>query len=137
MRNRRLLLTVYALGTNAGLKRVAAGVADVSIDELAHVHRQYIDADALRAACAREPDVGGAPLRVPMTEELRARLCETSPEGFVPVAVAMTRLGVSRQSIWNRIKSGELASCHVTHGKARGLYVQLPDEADLPLLYRT
>ena len=80
-----------------------------------------------------QPDVGGAPLRVPMTEELRARLCETSPEGFVPVAVAMTRLGVSRQSIWNRIKSGELASCHVTHGKARGLYVRLPDEADLPL----
>ena len=53
VRNRRLLLALYALGTNAGLKRVAAGVADVSIDELAHVHRRYIDAGALRAACAR------------------------------------------------------------------------------------
>ena len=55
VRNRRLLLALYALGTNAGLKRVAAGVADVSIDELAHVHRRYIDAGALRAACAGWP----------------------------------------------------------------------------------
>ena len=70
VRNRRLLLALYALGTNAGLKRVAAGVADVSIDELAHVHRRYIDAAALRAACARvasatlnirNPDIWGAP----------------------------------------------------------------------------
>ena len=70
MRNRRLLLVLYALGTNAGLKRVAAGVADVSIDELAHVHRRYIDAGALRAACARvanatlairNPQIWGAP----------------------------------------------------------------------------
>ena len=53
VRNRRLLLALYALGTNAGLKRVAARVADVSIDELAHVHRRYIDARALRAARAR------------------------------------------------------------------------------------
>ena len=53
IRNRRLLLALYAVGTNAGLKRVAAGVGDVTIDELAHVHRRYIDATALRAACAR------------------------------------------------------------------------------------
>ena len=109
----------------------------LSVGEAAHtfgVHEatlyRWIHAGVVPVA---QPDVGGAPLRVPMTEELRARLCETSPEGFVPVAVAMTRLGVSRQSIWNRIKSAELASCHVTHGKARGLYVRLPDEADLPL----
>ena len=70
VRNRRLLLALYALGTNAGLKRVAAGVADVSTDELAHVHRRYIDAGALRAACARvanatlairNPQIWGAP----------------------------------------------------------------------------
>ena len=53
VRDRRLLLALYAVGTNAGLKRVAAGAGDISIDELAHVHRRYIDAKALRAACAR------------------------------------------------------------------------------------
>ncbi len=81
-----------------------------------------------------QPDIGGAPLRVRMTADLRARFCAAPPEGFVPVAVAMTRLGVSRQTIWHRVRSDVLATCHVTHGKARGLYVRLPDEADLPLL---
>ena len=38
VRNRRLLLALYAVGTNAGLKRIATGTEDVSIDELAHVH---------------------------------------------------------------------------------------------------
>ncbi|WP_342074942.1 DUF4158 domain-containing protein [Yoonia sp. SS1-5] len=34
VRDQRLLLCLYGLGTNAGLKRVAAGVPDVSYDEL-------------------------------------------------------------------------------------------------------
>ena len=53
VRNRRLLLALQSVGTNAGLKRVAAGTGDISIDELAHVHRRCIGAKALRAACAR------------------------------------------------------------------------------------
>jgi TnpA family transposase len=56
VRDRRLLLALYAAGTNAGLKRVAAGAPDVSYDELLHIHRRYIDAGALRAATARVAD---------------------------------------------------------------------------------
>jgi len=52
VRNPRLLLALYAIGTNAGLKRVAAA-SDVSLDERAHVHRRSMDAAALRAACGR------------------------------------------------------------------------------------
>ena len=52
-RDRRLLLALYAAGTNAGIKRVAAGVGDISYDELLHIHRRYIDPNALRAAAAR------------------------------------------------------------------------------------
>lgn len=51
--DRRLLLCLYGLGTNAGLKRVAGATADVSYDELLHVHRRFIHAPALREACAR------------------------------------------------------------------------------------
>jgi len=51
--DRRLLLCLYALGTNAGLKRVAGAVPDVSYEELLHVHRRFINAPALREACAR------------------------------------------------------------------------------------
>ncbi|EFO31876.1 transposase [Roseibium sp. TrichSKD4] len=53
VRDRRLLLCLYGLGTNAGLKRVAAGVPDISYDELKHIGRRYLDASSLRAACAR------------------------------------------------------------------------------------
>lgn len=56
VRDRRLLLALYAAGTNAGLKRVAAGMPDVSYDEMLHVHRRYIDPGALRAAAARVAD---------------------------------------------------------------------------------
>ena len=51
--DRRLLLALYAAGTNAGIKRVAAGVGDISYDELLHIHRRYIDPNALRVAAAR------------------------------------------------------------------------------------
>ena len=56
VRDRRLLLALYAAGTNAGLKRVAAGMPDVSYDELLHVHRRYVDPGALRTAAARVAD---------------------------------------------------------------------------------
>lgn len=50
---RRLLLCLYGLGTNAGLKRVSTGVEDVSYKELLHVHRRFIHAEALRDAAGR------------------------------------------------------------------------------------
>lgn len=79
------------------------------------------------------PSVDGAPLRVNMTVALRARFRAQPPEGFVPVQIAMQRLGVSRQTIWNRVRAGALASCQVTHGRKRGLYVQMADEETLSL----
>ena len=50
---RRLLLCLYGLGTNAGLKRVSAGVEDVSYKEMLHVHRRFIHVEALRDAARR------------------------------------------------------------------------------------
>src|SRR3954467_8906015 len=50
---RRLLLCLYGLGTNAGLKRLAVGRHGFSYKELLHTRRRYIDADALREATRR------------------------------------------------------------------------------------
>jgi TnpA family transposase len=50
---RRLLLCLYGLGTNAGLKRLAVGRHGFSYKELLHTRRCYIDADALRDATRR------------------------------------------------------------------------------------
>ncbi|MGQ4815471.1 Tn3 family transposase [Agrobacterium vitis] len=47
--DQRLLLCLYGLGTNAGLKRVAGA----SYEELLHVHRRFVHAGALREACGR------------------------------------------------------------------------------------
>ena len=78
------------------------------------------------------PDVSGAPLRIRMGADFRSRFHLDPPEGFVPLREAMQRLGVSRQTIWQRAASGQLESCHVKRGAVRGLYVRL--EADgLPL----
>ncbi|WP_373636629.1 Tn3 family transposase [Yoonia sp. BS5-3] len=56
VRDQRLLLCLYGLGTNAGLKRVAAGVPGTSYDELLHIRRLYIDPASLRAAAAKVAD---------------------------------------------------------------------------------
>ena len=48
----RLVLCLYGLGTNAGLKRVSAGTDDASYAELLHVRRRFIHKEALRNATA-------------------------------------------------------------------------------------
>src|SRR3546814_8919825 len=51
--DQRLLLCLYGLGTNAGLKRIAGATPDVSYEELLHVHRRFVHAAALKEPCAR------------------------------------------------------------------------------------
>ncbi len=50
--HKRLLLSLYALGTNAGLKRVCSGHEGVSYSELLHVERRFLSREGLRDANA-------------------------------------------------------------------------------------
>lgn len=50
---RRLLFSLYGLGTNAGLKRLAGGEDGFSYKELLHTRRHYIDIESLRDATRR------------------------------------------------------------------------------------
>jgi len=50
---RRLLFCLYGMGTNAGLKRIAAGTKDASYKELLHVRHRFVHKEALRAATAK------------------------------------------------------------------------------------
>ncbi len=50
---RRLLLALHGLGTNAGLKRVCSGGAEDDYADLLYVRRRYIHTDHLRAAIAK------------------------------------------------------------------------------------
>lgn len=49
---RRLLLCLFGLGTNTGLKRVLSAEQDITYDELDHIKARYIHKEALRAAIA-------------------------------------------------------------------------------------
>ncbi len=79
-----------------------------------------------------EQPASGAPYRIRMTPELRSQFCDEPPAGFVSLHRAMKRLGVSRQVIWQRIRSGALKARHIRRGSVKGLYVQLGDDR-LPL----
>ena len=69
----------------------------------------------------------GAPWRIRITEDLRKLLVDTAPPDSVPVAEAMRRLGVSRQTVWQRVKSGELEAVRVREGKRKGLRIRMVD----------
>jgi transposase len=69
----------------------------------------------------------GAPWRIRMTEELRNLFVDTAPPDYVPVVEAMRRLNVSRQTVWQRVKSGELEALHVRQGKRKGLRIRVAD----------
>lgn len=70
----------------------------------------------------------GAPWRVRITEELRERFRENAPEGFATMREATRVLGVSRQTVWNRVKRGELDAVHVRCGRGKGLRIRLPSD---------
>lgn len=50
---KRLLLCLYALGTNTGLKRMSGGENSQSYKDLLYVHRRFMRRDALRNAIAQ------------------------------------------------------------------------------------
>ena len=75
----------------------------------------------------------GSPLRVRLDESVRAKFRETVPDGYVPAADALRELGVTRQTLWSRIRAGSLQALRVVRGPGRGLYVRLDASQQLPL----
>jgi hypothetical protein len=67
----------------------------------------------------------GAPWRIKITEELRARFVAGEPDGYVPIVDAMRTLGLSRQSVLQRVKRGQLEALHISRGRRKGLRIKL------------
>ena len=57
---------------------------------------------------AGEHDTPGAPWRIRVNDQLQALFVEDAPAGYVPIVDAMRALGVSRQTVLQRVKRGEL-----------------------------
>jgi predicted DNA-binding transcriptional regulator AlpA len=69
----------------------------------------------------------GAPWQIRLTDELRARFVEEAPPEYLPMLEATLRLGVSRQTVLQRVKRGELEAVHVRCGRRKGLRIKLLD----------
>jgi len=74
----------------------------------------------------------GAPWQIQLTDELRQRVCEHAPDGWLPLADAAHALGVARQTVLHKVQRGELAAVYVHRGKRKGLRIQVKhDQAGL------
>jgi DNA invertase Pin-like site-specific DNA recombinase len=80
---------------------------------------------------AGEQDTPGAPWRIRVNDKLRALFVEEAPDGFVPIDDAMRALGVSRQTVLQRVKRGELKAVHVSRGRRKGLRIRVPADGGL------
>ena len=67
----------------------------------------------------------GAPWQIRLTDDLRARIAEEAPDGYLTMFQAMRRLGVSRQTVWQRVKRGDIKAIHVRRGRKKGLRLKL------------
>jgi DNA invertase Pin-like site-specific DNA recombinase/predicted DNA-binding transcriptional regulator AlpA len=77
----------------------------------------------------------GAPWQIRITEELRARIVEQAPPEYLPMLEATMKLGVSRQTVLQRVKRGELQAKLITCGRRKGLRIRVVD--DRPHLFAT
>ena len=74
---------------------------------------------------AGEQITPGAPWRIRITDDLKARFNCDASEGFLPMREAIRALGVSRQTVLQRVKRGELEAVHVTRGRQKGLRIKV------------
>ena len=69
----------------------------------------------------------GAPWRIRLTEHLVARFKGEAGNDFLPMREVMRMLGVSRQTVLQRVKRGELEAVHIVRGKQKGLRIKVID----------
>jgi len=72
----------------------------------------------------------GAPWRIRLTGSIRDLIADDAPAGWVPVQVATASLGVSRQTVLQRVKRGELRAVHIRAGRRKSLRIELPAPQD-------
>src|SRR5271157_1543510 len=77
---------------------------------------------------AGEQVTPGAPWQIRITDELRARFVEQAPPDYLPMLETTMKLGVSRQTVLQRVKRGELDALLVTRGRRKGLRIKVVDD---------
>ena len=75
---------------------------------------------------AGEQVTPGAPWRIRLTDQIRHLFVDDAPKGWLPMLEATLALGVSRQTVMQRVKRGELQAVHVRTGRRKGLRINVP-----------
>ncbi|MGH3122588.1 MAG: recombinase family protein [Streptosporangiaceae bacterium] len=79
---------------------------------------------------AGEQITPGAPWRIRLTDEIRGMLTGTAPDGWVPLGYATQALGISRQTVLQKVKRGELRAVLTRTGRRKGLRIEIPTPQD-------
>ena len=79
---------------------------------------------------AGEQVTPGAPWRVRLTDQLRGMLADTTPDGWVALHHASRTLGISRQTVLQKVKRGELNAVLTRTGRRKGLRIEIPTPRD-------
>jgi len=77
---------------------------------------------------AGEQVTPGAPWQIRITDELRARIVPQAPPEYLPMLETTMKLGVSRQTVLQRVKRGELEAVLVRQGRRKGLRIKVVDQ---------
>jgi DNA invertase Pin-like site-specific DNA recombinase len=75
-----------------------------------------------------EQVTAGAPWRIRITDEVRARFVPDIPDGYLPLNEAAKCLGVARQTVLHKVQLGELHAIQVTNGRRNGLRIKVSGE---------
>jgi DNA invertase Pin-like site-specific DNA recombinase len=77
---------------------------------------------------AGEQVTPGAPWQIRITDELRARIVQEAPPEYLPMLETTMKLGVSRQTVLQRVRRGELQAMLVRQGRRKGLRIKVVDQ---------
>jgi DNA invertase Pin-like site-specific DNA recombinase len=74
---------------------------------------------------AGEQITPGAPWQIRITDELKASIVQEAPPEYLPMLEATMKPGVSRQTVLQRVKRGELKAVLVRQGRRKGLRIKV------------
>jgi DNA invertase Pin-like site-specific DNA recombinase/predicted DNA-binding transcriptional regulator AlpA len=77
---------------------------------------------------AGEQVTPGAPWQIRITQHLRSHIVQEAPPEYLPMLEATLKLGVSRQTVLQRVKRGELEAVLVRQGRRKGLRIKVIDQ---------
>ncbi|MGD0180242.1 MAG: recombinase family protein [Terriglobales bacterium] len=77
---------------------------------------------------AGEQITPGAPWQIRITDELKASIVQQAPPEYLPMLEATMKLGVSRQTVLQRVKRGELKAVLVRQGRRKGLRIKVVEQ---------